>query len=928
MLPENFSPCRRRYGEQTMNTTQPQRQTFCFALLLFCVLFISASTAHAQSAAFTYQGRLVDNAASANGTYNMEFSLYDAVASGNQIGSTLTNTNVQVTNGAFTVQLDFSPATPFATGANRFLSITVKHPADASYTPLAPRQPITATPYAIRSLSTATSDTATNALSLGNAAASLYVLTNDLRLTDPRSPTAGSGNYIQSAPAAQQTNSNFNIDGTGAANVFNATTQFNIGGSRVLSVGSGNIFAGTGTGTANTTGGDNAFVGTNAGLSNATGSNNSFFGTDAGRKNTASDNSFFGRSAGFANTTGVSNSFFGEDAGRFNLSGGNNAFFGIAAGSSNTLGGDNSFVGARAGTSNLIGGNNSFFGADAGHDNTASNNSFFGRSAGFANTIGTRNVFFGEDSGRFNLAGSGNSFFGIQAGQNNTTGANNTAVGDSANVGANNLNFATALGSGATVSTSNTIVLGRAADTVVAPNLLQVGALGAAGGTTLCRNASNQISICTAGAFGGNFIQNSTVQQPTSNFNVSGSGTLGAGLSANVVNSATNFQIGGANVFSTPNSSSVVAGRSANHTVLAADSTFFGYNTGAATTIFGQANTFIGSEAGESNTNGSSNSFVGKQAGIFNSTGSSNSFFGSNAGKFNNANENSYFGVESGFLGVGGTGNSFFGYQTGRANLNGDNNSFFGYQAGKTTTGGSNTFVGGKAGETNTSGSANTFLGYNSGSSSGNSNTLIGVSTYSVSGNSNTVIGVSAGSSSGDFSTAIGAGASSEGHDNTAIGSGASVEKFGPMFSAPSFATAVGAGAVANSSNSVVLGRSNDFVKVPGKLSVDSDIFAADIETQTLTVTGGFLKLTAIPFGTNTGNKPLCRNSNSLVSTCLNLTDNFSSESPQQNAEIEKQAAQIEAQQKQLARQQILIEGLRKIVCSQNTQAEVCKEMK
>ncbi len=166
-----------------------------------------------------------------------------------------------------------------------------------------------------------------------------------------------------------------------------------------------------------------------------------------------------------------------------------------------TTGGDNAFVGTNAGLNNLSGFNNSFFGTDAGRSNTASDNSFFGRSAGFANTTGTRNVFFGEDAGRFNQSGSANSFVGTSAGSNNTIGVDNTAVGDSANFGSNGLSFATALGSGATVSTSSTVVLGRTSDTVVAPNLLQVNNLGAAGNTLLCRNASLQISTCTPGNF-------------------------------------------------------------------------------------------------------------------------------------------------------------------------------------------------------------------------------------------------------------------------------------------------------------------------------------------------------------------------------------------------------------------------------------------
>ena len=115
-----------------------------------------------QTSAFTYQGKLADNGGSANGTYQMRFSLFDASSGGTQVGSTITNTSVSVVNGVFTVQLDFSPATPFATGATRWLEVAVKKPADPGYTTLTPRQQIMSAPFAIRASSAANADTATN----------------------------------------------------------------------------------------------------------------------------------------------------------------------------------------------------------------------------------------------------------------------------------------------------------------------------------------------------------------------------------------------------------------------------------------------------------------------------------------------------------------------------------------------------------------------------------------------------------------------------------------------------------------------------------------------------------------------------------------------------------------------------------------------
>ncbi len=97
--------------------------------------------------AFTYQGRLTNSSGAVNGTCDLEFKLYDDAAAGTQIGSTQTKTNVTVTNGVFTVALDFGVSA--FNGDARWLAISVRCPAGSgSYTPLTPRQPLTPAPYA------------------------------------------------------------------------------------------------------------------------------------------------------------------------------------------------------------------------------------------------------------------------------------------------------------------------------------------------------------------------------------------------------------------------------------------------------------------------------------------------------------------------------------------------------------------------------------------------------------------------------------------------------------------------------------------------------------------------------------------------------------------------------------------------------------
>src|SRR5262245_21645040 len=207
-----------------MQSTALRRLSFLMIVGVLFIVLVSSSADTRQTTAFTYQGLLTDGATVASGAYQMQFRLFDALSGGNQIGNTLrfdggANPVVQVNNGVFSVELDFT-ANPFAAGAARYLEIAVKKPEDASYTALTPRQELTSSPYAIRTLSAASADalsstcvacvtnaqiatvdgskvtgtvataanatTATNANQLGNVAANQFVQTSDSRLSDAR----------------------------------------------------------------------------------------------------------------------------------------------------------------------------------------------------------------------------------------------------------------------------------------------------------------------------------------------------------------------------------------------------------------------------------------------------------------------------------------------------------------------------------------------------------------------------------------------------------------------------------------------------------------------------------------------------------------------------------------------------------------------
>ncbi|HEY5913099.1 MAG TPA: hypothetical protein VJA21_21120 [Verrucomicrobiae bacterium] len=132
---------------------------YCLAsCTLFAALVLCEATALAQSTAVTWQGRLVDGAGPANGTYDLRFTLFDALSAGAQVGTPVTATSRAV-NGLFTASLQF--ATGSFNGGDRWIEIGVRtNGSSAAYTTLSPRVSITSAPYAIYSPQAGTAATA------------------------------------------------------------------------------------------------------------------------------------------------------------------------------------------------------------------------------------------------------------------------------------------------------------------------------------------------------------------------------------------------------------------------------------------------------------------------------------------------------------------------------------------------------------------------------------------------------------------------------------------------------------------------------------------------------------------------------------------------------------------------------------------------
>jgi hypothetical protein len=109
---------------------------------------VSAASQAQVDTAFTYQGRLTDGGSPANGEYDLQFGLYDAASGGTPLTSWRELANVYISDGLFTVQVDFGDNV--FTGAARWLEIKVR-PGDSTgvYTTLSPRQMLTPAPYAL-----------------------------------------------------------------------------------------------------------------------------------------------------------------------------------------------------------------------------------------------------------------------------------------------------------------------------------------------------------------------------------------------------------------------------------------------------------------------------------------------------------------------------------------------------------------------------------------------------------------------------------------------------------------------------------------------------------------------------------------------------------------------------------------------------------
>jgi hypothetical protein len=130
---------------------KPKTIVFNIVILVIALCMAGVGWSAPVGTAFTYQGRLADANSPAEGAYDLDFALFDDATAGSQQGSTVSKDDVDVTDGYFTVDLDFGA--DIFTGDARWLEISVwpvgsGDPCD--FTTLSPRQEMTPTPYALQ----------------------------------------------------------------------------------------------------------------------------------------------------------------------------------------------------------------------------------------------------------------------------------------------------------------------------------------------------------------------------------------------------------------------------------------------------------------------------------------------------------------------------------------------------------------------------------------------------------------------------------------------------------------------------------------------------------------------------------------------------------------------------------------------------------
>jgi hypothetical protein len=130
-------------GAAAASKEEPMRSAGILAILSTFVLAAPAVSAGLKlGSGFTFQGRLERGAAPARGAFDFELELYDQREGGTLLGAQ-TVFDSAVEGGVFSLELDFGRVVLDA--AEAWLEIRVREAGNGPFTPLLPRQPVSAT---------------------------------------------------------------------------------------------------------------------------------------------------------------------------------------------------------------------------------------------------------------------------------------------------------------------------------------------------------------------------------------------------------------------------------------------------------------------------------------------------------------------------------------------------------------------------------------------------------------------------------------------------------------------------------------------------------------------------------------------------------------------------------------------------------------
>jgi hypothetical protein len=185
-----------------------------FWLVLFSTTEFRLSTTFAQGTAFTYQGRLSDNSAPANGIYDVQFALFPTNVTGSIVAGPVTNMATAINNGIFTANIDFGQGV--FTGANYWLEVAVRTNGGGTFIKLSPRQPLTPAPYAVFANS---ASNLTGTLPVGQLGGTVPL---------QQLPTAVVTNNSSTASLSGSFNGNFNATGGNTVTTNMVKTAFKV----------------------------------------------------------------------------------------------------------------------------------------------------------------------------------------------------------------------------------------------------------------------------------------------------------------------------------------------------------------------------------------------------------------------------------------------------------------------------------------------------------------------------------------------------------------------------------------------------------------------------------------------------------------------------------------------------------------------------